>query len=33
MTEYVELYIDRGSDFSTVITLQDDFTEIGRAHV
>ena len=30
MTEYVELYIDRGSDFSTVITLQDDFTGLHQ---
>jgi hypothetical protein len=28
MTDYVELYIDQGADFSSTIVLQDDITEL-----
>ena len=28
MAEYVELYIDQGSDFSTTITINDDNTNL-----
>ena len=30
MAEYVELYIDQGSDFSTSINLNDDNTNIPQ---
>ena len=30
MTEYVELYIDQGTDFNTSITIQDDLTNLGQ---
>lgn len=30
MAEYVELYIDQGSDFDTTITLNDDTTELAQ---
>lgn len=30
MTEYVELYIDQGTDFNTTISLQDDLTELAQ---
>jgi len=28
MSEYVELYIDQGADYSTTITIQDDVTNL-----
>ena len=30
MAEYVELYIDQGSDFSTTITINDDNTNLPQ---
>lgn len=30
MSEYAELYIDRGTDFSTIINLNDDETNIAQ---
>ena len=30
MAEYVELYIDQGSDFSTTVTLNDDNTNLPQ---
>jgi hypothetical protein len=30
MSEYVELYIDQGADFSTTITIEDDTTNLAQ---
>jgi hypothetical protein len=30
MTEYVELYIDQGTNFNTTISIQDDLTNLAQ---
>lgn len=30
MTDYVELYIDQGTDFTSTIVLQDDITDLNQ---